>query len=314
PARAERQAARKKVIANLADTITNTQTVKTFAKESFEMDRNEVLEDDLLRHRILSWQLVAADGNNRIAVVLAFEVVFVWLMIHLVQRDPAILAIGIFAFTYTITLTNRLFEINTMVRSIEDSLLDASPMTEILQETPEILDQPDAPSLRVKKGQIDFKQVDFQYDKDAGQDAVFERLDLSIKPGEKVGLVGPSGGGKSTFTRLLLRFEDIQSGEISIDEQDISKVTQASLREAISYVPQEPLLFHRTISQNIAYGLPHASADAIAKAAKKAYALDFITALPQGFDTIVGERGVKLSGGQRQRIAIARAILKHASI
>jgi ATP-binding cassette subfamily B protein len=137
---------------------------------------------------------------------------------------------------------------------------------------------------------------------------------LHIKPGEKIGLVGPSGGGKSTLTRLLLRFEELTTGTITIDGQNIAEITQASLREAISYVPQEPLLFHRPILENIAYGRPTATPAEVRAAAKAAHAADFIKDLPHGYDTIVGERGVKLSGGQRQRIAIARAILKDAPL
>jgi ATP-binding cassette subfamily B protein len=143
---------------------------------------------------------------------------------------------------------------------------------------------------------------------------LFEHFDLDIAPGEKIGLVGQSGSGKTTLTRLLLRFSDLQGGRILIDGQDIAEVTQRSLRQQISYVPQEPLLFHRSLQENIAYGLPGATEQQIRHAAERAYALDFIESLPDGFDTLVGERGVKLSGGQRQRIAIARAILKDARI
>jgi ATP-binding cassette subfamily B protein len=135
-------------------------------------------------------------------------------------------------------------------------------------------------------------------------------LNLHIKAGEKLGLVGPSGGGKSTLTRLVLRFDDVQNGRITIDGQDIRDITQASLHQQIGYVPQEPLLFHRSVRENIAYGNLGASEKDVRDAARKAYALDFIDTLPNGLDTIVGERGVKLSGGQRQRVAIARAILK----
>src|SRR5690606_4716805 len=141
---------------------------------------------------------------------------------------------------------------------------------------------------------------------------VFSKISLDIKPGEKIGLVGHSGGGKSTLTRLLLRFEDITGGTIEIDGQNIQSVTQLSLRQAISYVPQEPLLFHRSLSENIRYGKQEASLDEIIEAAKVSHAHEFIEKLPQGYDTLVGERGVKLSGGQRQRIAIARAMLKDA--
>jgi ATP-binding cassette subfamily B protein len=187
-------------------------------------------------------------------------------------------------------------------------------MTEILQEEPEILDKPHAKPLRVTKGELALNDVNFQYSDSAADKSVFSNLNLTIKPGEKVGLVGPSGGGKSTLTRLLLRFEDINDGTINIDSQNIAEVTQASLRQAVSYVPQEPLLFHRTIHENIAYGHQDADMDKIKKAAKQAHAHEFIEELAEGYETIVGERGVKLSGGQRQRIAIARAILKDAPI
>jgi ATP-binding cassette subfamily B protein len=138
---------------------------------------------------------------------------------------------------------------------------------------------------------------------------IYDDLNVTIKPGEKVALVGPSGSGKSTFTKLIQRFYDIQQGAVLIDGQDIAKVTQDSLRKQIALVPQEPILFHRSLSDNIAYGRKDATMDEIIAAAKQAYAHDFIIGLPQGYDTLVGERGVKLSGGERQRIAIARAIL-----
>jgi ATP-binding cassette subfamily B protein len=156
--------------------------------------------------------------------------------------------------------------------------------------------------------------VGFQYSDTDSNEKVFEGLQLHIKAGEKLGLVGPSGGGKSTITKLLLRFEDVQEGAIEIDGQNIASVTQQSLRRAIAYVPQESLLFHRTIEENIAYGHLPSSHEAVVRAAKQAYAHDFVMGLPNGYDTIVGERGVKLSGGQRQRIAIARAMLKDSPI
>ena len=156
-------------------------------------------------------------------------------------------------------------------------------------------------------------KVTFTHDEGQG-DTLFHDFSLNIKPGEKIGLVGASGSGKTTLTKLLLRFADIDSGKITIDGQDISEVTQASLRAKIAYVPQEPLLFHRSVRENIAYGRPDATDAEIEEAAKKAGAYDFIVGLKDGFDTMVGERGIKLSGGQRQRVAIARAILKDAPI
>lgn len=180
---------------------------------------------------------------------------------------------------------------------------------------PEITDAPHARKLQVTQGTIDIQSVNFAYHDDGStNDRVFSQLNLHIPAGQKIGLVGPSGGGKSTLTRLLLRFDDVDDGSIAIDDQDIRKVTQVSLRRAISYVPQEPLLFHRSVLENIAYGQPDATLDEVRRAARLAYADDFIQKLPQQYDTIVGERGVKLSGGQRQRVAIARAILKDAPI
>jgi ATP-binding cassette subfamily B protein len=313
PLRMQRLKATKDVTAHLADAILNVQTVKTFAHEDDELKSHKKLNTRLLDQRLHDWQLAAVQGNNRIAALLGMQLIFILLAIQLVRDDPSLLGIGIFAFSFTITLSNKLFEINSMIRNIEDGFLNASPMTEIIMEEPEIRDVRAAKPLNVKHGAITFDHVDFSY-KDNDSGGVFADLDLTIKPGEKIGLVGQSGGGKSTLTRLLLRFEDINNGQILIDDQNIAEVTQTSLRQAISYVPQEPLLFHRTIRENIAYGNWDATLEDVKKAAKKAHAHEFIESLADGYDTIVGERGVKLSGGQRQRIAIARAILKNAPI
>jgi ATP-binding cassette, subfamily B, bacterial len=312
--RAVRLAATKKLTAHLADTILNVQTVKTFAREDSEMRTHHELSSNLREMRIRDWGLAARNGSNRIAVLIVLQAVFVFVVIRLIQHDPRLLGIGIFAFSFAISLSNRLFDVNTMIRTVEDGLLLASSMTEIVQQDIEIIDQPGAKRLKVTKGAIDFNDVNFRYEDDTTKQTVFKGLDLHIKPGEKIGLVGPSGGGKSTLTRLLLRFEELNGGTITIDGQDIAAVKQGSLRDAISYVPQEPLLFHRPISDNVAYGKPNTDAADITHAAKAAHAADFINALPKGYDTVVGERGVKLSGGQRQRIAIARAILKDAPI
>jgi ATP-binding cassette subfamily B protein len=216
------------------------------------------------------------------------------------------------AITYTLLVTNDLWSVNEVIRNYNKVIGDAHEMVEILQEPAGVRDRTDRP-LVVRHGAIDFDDVRFGHDTQYER-PLFDRFDLHIEAGEKVGLVGPSGGGKTTLTRLLLRFSDIQGGAIRIDGQDIAEITQRSLRQHISYVPQEPLLFHRSLQENIAYGLPGAKADQVRDAARRAYALDFIDSLPEGFETLVGERGIKLSGGQRQRIAIARAILKNAPI
>ncbi|GAC1572964.1 MAG: ABC transporter ATP-binding protein [Candidatus Saccharimonadales bacterium] len=314
PYRVERIKSTKDVTAHLADTVVNIQAVKTFGREQHELNHHSTLNTKLMNSRIHDWKLVATDGTNRIAGLLLFELLFILITVFIVRQNPALLATGIFAFSYTVTLTNKLFDIGTMMRSIEEALLQAEPMTLALRDTVEIKDIPHAEELKAMKGAITFSAVYFHYSDNADKTAVFENLSIHIKPGEKIGLVGPSGGGKSTITKLLLRFEDIQSGTITIADQNIAHVTQQSLRESIAYVPQESILFHRSIKDNISYGNINTADMAIVQAAKDAYAHDFITKLPLGYDTIVGERGVKLSGGQRQRIAIARAMLKDAPI
>lgn len=312
--RSTRLVATKKLTSHLSDSIVNAQTVKTFAREDLERQRNAKLNKALQDLRIRDWRRAGISGSNRIGALLFMQILLLGFVVYLTRRNPALLAAGIFAFAYTLALINRLFEINNLTRQVEESILNASPMMAMLRESIEIQDAPDAGELRVRHGAIDIKDISFTYPENTQNGIVFNHFSLSVKPGEKIGLVGPSGGGKSTLTRLLLRFDDVQAGTIQIDGQDIAEVTQHSLREAIAYVPQDPLLFHRSIRDNIAYGKPEASDAEVIKASKKANAHDFITALPNGYETVVGERGVKLSGGQRQRVAIARAILKDAPI
>ena len=312
--RARRQISSKAVTAHLADTVVNIPTVKTFAGEDREMQNHLQLNDKLLDLRMRDWVSGAMGGNRRIAMLFIMQLVFLLAAIHQVQQNPDLLGLSIFGFSFSVMLSNRLFEVSSMLRNIEDGLLQAQPMTEIIMQDVEILDKPGAKELKTTHGAIDLINVNFEYRDSDNSQSVFNGLNLSVKPGERIGLVGPSGGGKSTLTRLLLRFDDINSGQIMIDGQNIADVTQTSLRQNISYVPQEPLMFHRSIHDNIAYGHPNASTKDIKSAAKAAHASDFIDELPKGYDTIVGERGVKLSGGQRQRVAIARAILKDAPI
>lgn len=312
--RATRLIATKKLTSHLSDSIVNAVTVKTFAREELERERNVELNIALRDLRVRDWRRAGVSGANRITALLGMQVVLLMFIVYLTKRNPELLAAGIFAFAYTLALINRLFEINNLTRQIEESLLNASPIVAMLREDIEIVDKPDAKKLRVSKGLVTVADISFTYPENTQNGIVFNHFSLEVKPGEKIGLVGPSGGGKSTLTRLLLRFDDVQNGSIQIDGQNIADVTQQSLREAIAYVPQDPLLFHRSIRDNIAYGKPNASDTEIIKASKKANAHDFITALPNGYDTVVGERGVKLSGGQRQRVAIARAILKDAPI
>lgn len=187
-------------------------------------------------------------------------------------------------------------------------------MTAVLDEPRLVADAPDAKPLVVSEGAIDFEGINFWYTDGGVKTQVFDDFELRIPAGQRIGLVGMSGAGKTTLTKLLLRLADIQEGKILVDGQNVADITQQSLRRSIAYVPQEALLFHRTIAENIAYGRPDATMDEIREAARQANALEFIEKLPQGFDTVTGERGVKLSGGQRQRVAIARAMLADAPI
>lgn len=314
PFRNERITLQKEVTSHFADTVVNIQAVKTFAHEADELAVHGQKSGRLEAVRVDNWIRWSRGGTQRIGALFIFQLVFILTVVALVHRNPALLGAGIFAFSYTVVLANRLFDVGTILRSVEEALIQAEPMMRAMLENPEVQDEPHASDLVANEGAISFKNIGFHYSDGSGNANVFSDLNLDIPAGQKVGLVGPSGGGKSTITRLLLRFEDVQAGAIEIDGQDISNVKQASLRQAIAYVPQESLLFHRTIAENIAYGNLDATEDMVIQAAKDAYAHDFIMELPKGYETVVGERGVKLSGGQRQRIAIARAMLKNAPI
>lgn len=295
-----------------ADIITNNVTVKTFASEDSEL---AMLDDINLKYRKaytrdLRWTSV--EGSTRILVMQIIQIVAIFIIGGLLVNKQIQLDIAIFTIVYLQRLSTQLFELGEILFGYDKIMLRATPMTEILMDPPKIIDKASA-ELVVKNGSIKFNKVFYAYE-DCKDQLVLKNFCLEISAGQKVGLVGPSGAGKTTVTRLLLRFDDLNSGQILIDGKDISKVTQSSLRRSISYVPQEPLLFHRSLRENIAYGNQQASDHDIIEATKLANAYEFINKLPNGMDTIVGERGVKLSGGQRQRIAIARAILKNAPI
>lgn len=217
----------------------------------------------------------------------------------------------VFLQSLFMNLSNTLVEFGNSLKSIYRSLAKAEEMVLTHELQPSLKDTETPISSKITAGKIQFKDVQFSY---GDKKNVFSNFNVTIKPGEKIGIVGPSGSGKSTFVKLLLRFMDPESGRILIDGQDISHITMADLRENISYVPQEPALFHRSLSENIAYGRPNADFEDIKKVAKDAYIDDFIDGLPEGYDTLVGERGIKLSGGERQRIAIARAMIKKSPI
>jgi ATP-binding cassette subfamily B protein len=297
----------------LADAITNVMAIKSFAGEHVEQRRFATATHTTYQKLMgmmyaFQRQQIALGSITGLMAAAALAIA-----ITSVVSFGANLATAFLIFNYTSTIASQLFNFsNNSLRNYNRSFGDASDMIEILSAKPTIVDPKEPQAAHITSGEIHFNNVLFTHG--GADDALFDRLNLRIKPGEKVGLVGHSGSGKTTLTRLLLRFSDIQGGSIAIDGQDITHITQNHLRQHIAYVPQEPLLFHRSIAENIGYADPEASRETIEAVAKMASAHDFVVTLPKGYDTLVGERGVKLSGGQRQRIAIARAMLKNAPI
>ncbi|HRI36358.1 MAG TPA: ATP-binding cassette domain-containing protein [bacterium] len=218
----------------------------------------------------------------------------------------------VIVFTLSVAVSRQLRQLSQQLLQFSERLSDVQDALDTLIVPHEIIDIPEAAILRAESGTIEFDETTFRYRE--GLPLVFDKLSLSIPSGQRIGLVGRSGAGKTTLVALIQRLYDLSGGAIRIDGQDISKVTLDSLRQAIAVVPQDPILFHRSLAENIAYGKPDATMNEIIEAAKRANAHDFIARMPEGYDAKVGERGVKLSGGQRQRIAIARAILKNAPI
>lgn len=308
--------ARKETIAELngftADTFTNNLIVKTFAREADELRGIDAIARKYQRVYRRDFRWMSIEGSLRLLVMAVVQIIAIGIVAYLLTQQQISLSIAIFTIAYLQRIASQLFTLGELVNGYDKLFLQAAPMTEILLGQNKINDATPAHELQVPCGKINFDSVSYHYP-DAEHD-VLQNFNITIAPGTKVGLVGKSGAGKTTLSRLLLRFDDVTRGAILIDNQDIAAVTQASLRENIAYVPQEPMLFHRSLRDNIAYAKPDANDEQIRGAAKKANAFEFIEQLPHGFDTIVGERGVKLSGGQRQRIAIARAILKDAPI
>jgi ATP-binding cassette subfamily B protein len=301
-------------VGELADAITNSITVKTFAAEHKEIDRYAAINKNRGEYFLRSWHRAVRNAWLMEALCIGLQLLVFIGGILAVQHGNLSIAAFLLFQVYSFRIIESVRRSGFIARNLEVVSGDAQEMAELLEQPPLVQDKPGAEPSRIKDGAVGFEAVNFQYEDADQHQVLFKDFSLSVKAGEKVGLVGPSGGGKTTITRLLLRFMDIQDGSIKIDGQDIRDIKQQDLRRAIAYVPQDPLLFHRSIKDNIKYGKPDASDDEVVAVAKKAYAHDFIKDLPQGYDTLVGERGVKLSGGQRQRVAIARAMLTNAPI
>ena len=294
-----------------SDSVSNINTVQLFGGNEFENKRFGEVKD---KWRILQrrgwWQMETIFSIQGLFMIIV-EVGVLYLGAYWWMDGNFTAGDFVFMQSYVLAIINRTWDLSRGFRGFFEAFADAKEMTEILKTKHEVRDVIGAKDLKVKKGKIDFKKVQFYFQSNR---RILTKFSLSIKDSEKVALVGPSGAGKTTVTKLLLRLFDIKGGRILIDGHDISQVTQESLRNEVSLVPQEPILFHRTIMDNIRYGRREATDEEVIEAARKAHCHEFIENLPSGYNTYVGERGVKLSGGERQRVAIARAILKNAPI
>jgi ATP-binding cassette subfamily B protein len=309
----DREAASNVLAGHVADSIANAETVRAFAREPDEacIHRRNVLDLGVKTMRSWDYQNLRVDTitapmhvlTNTLGLIVALAT----------SRGSGVSLEAVFiTFSYYTTATRVMWEFNRIYRNLETALTDAAQFTELLLEPPSVVDVPEPQTLAPGDRSVEMRNVTFAYA--PNQPPLFRQFTLRVEPGEKVGLVGRSGGGKTTITRLLLRFADVQAGAILVGGQRVDEVSQSALRALIAYVPQDPSMFHRSIADNIRVGRPAASDTEVRRAAEIAHAAEFIEALPAAYETLVGERGVKLSGGQRQRIAIARAILKDAPI
>ena len=307
-----REEASNVLAGHVADSITNAETVRAFAREREEAAIHARNVADFTAKMLRSWNY----QNTRVDIVTSPLYVLtntLGLIVALaVGRGSGFAIEAVFlTFSYFAQTTRVMWDFNRIYRNLESALTDAAQFTELLLEPPAIVDADPVEPFQPRDASVRFRSVRFAH---PARPALFDRFDLTIAAGEKVGLVGRSGGGKTTFTRLLLRFADLDAGAIQIGGQDIATIAQSALRSFIATVPQEPAMFHRSIAENIRIGRPRATDAEVRHAAELAHAAEFIAALPEGYHTLVGERGIKLSGGQRQRIAIARALLKDAPI
>lgn len=295
----------------VSDGIINIITIKLFSRFRYEKTYLEkYVTESRLKHQSLQWYMLKVKYLQSVFVTILLASIISTLVY---AKSKSLITIGDFTiiFSLSYTVVHCLWLLSNYCVVFFENLGLCKQALSIINVPHEITDLPGATILKVTKGEISFDQVNFSYESES---RIFNNKSIVIRGGQKVGLVGFSGSGKSTFVSLILRLYDPNSGKILIDGQDISTVTQDSLREQIAMVPQDPSLLHRTLFENIQYGLLDATQEQVLDASKKAHCHDFIELLNSQYDTLVGERGVKLSGGQRQRIAIARAILKNAPI
>ena len=289
------------------DSLLNYETVKYFGNEDLEAKRFDSSMAGYEKAAIKTWISLGWLNFGQAVIFGAGMAVMMLMSAYEVMHGTQTLGDFVFINALLMQLSIPLNFIGSIYREVRQGLTDIEAMFDLLDVKQEVTDAPDAKPLIVKEGEIRFNHVEFSYDTNR---QILKDIDFSVPAGKTVAIVGPSGAGKSTISRLLFRFYDVQKGSITIDGQDIRSVTQKSLRNAIGMVPQDTVLFNDTIAYNIRYGRPDASDEEVRKAAEMAQIGDFIAQLPDGYQSMVGERGLKLSGGEKQRVAIARTILK----
>jgi ABC-type transport system involved in Fe-S cluster assembly fused permease/ATPase subunit len=293
------------------DSLLNYETVKYFGNEDFEARRYDENLERLRRAALKSQTTLSLLNTGQQLIIAAALIAMLWRATQGVVEGRLTLGDLVMINAFMIQLYIPLNFLGVMYREIKQSLTDLDKMFGLMEKHREVDDEPGAPALQVREGVVRFEGVGFAYDPAR---PILHDLSFEIPAGRTVAVVGPSGAGKSTLARLLFRFYDVGSGRITIDGQDIREVTQASLRAAIGIVPQDTVLFNDTVHYNIAYGRPGATREEVEAAARAAHIHDFIAATPKGYETMVGERGLKLSGGEKQRVAIARTLLKNPPV
>ncbi len=299
------------------DSLLNYETVKYFGNEEYEARRYDQSMESWKRAAIRSQTSLSLLNTGQSAIIALAVTAMMWRATQGVIDGSMSLGDLVLVNAFMIQLYIPLNFLGVIYREIKQSLADMEKMFTLLEQHREVADAPAAPDLQQRAGTVRFEQVDFSYDKlpdGSPKRQILFGVDFTVPAGKTLAVVGHSGSGKSTLSRLLFRFYEVDGGRISIDDQDIRSVTQASLRRAIGIVPQDTVLFNDTIEYNIAYGRPGASRAEVEAAAKAAHIHDFIISTPDGYDTVVGERGLKLSGGEKQRVAIARTLLKNPAI
>jgi ATP-binding cassette, subfamily B, bacterial len=314
PFRIESREIYKKNSGIISDIISNILAVKSTAQEKHYIKKvrhgaNTEAKIFTKRYTIQTYLIAIREF-----ITVIFFLVLLWLTVHRLSSNIITLQVAILIINYVVTIMNGVYTLSSDFDQHDDYIDKILPAFSILDTHNQITDPSNPVTIKRLLGNIEFKWVDFSYEKGSSSNQVLHQFNLTIPAGQKLGIIGLSGAGKSTLAKLLLRFNDVDKGKITVDNIDIRHILQSDLRSQFSYVPQEPLLFHASILDNVKVSHPEASEQEVITALKTAHAFNFVQTLPQKMHSIVGERGVKLSGGQKQRIAIARAVLRHNPI